>query len=432
MSVERTGPVTCGQLSVLRSLESYGPTGQTVANLVSLWDVPPGAGVAHIVDAWQHLVAAHESLRTTYSTENGRPVQVVRAPQAVSVPSVEVAEGTEAATRKTAAEWAAEPIDMYEGPPWRAFVAVRQGVPLYLVTVIHHIAADNGALQILRQQFHQLVDGDVLEPQVQPVDLALSQQTDSEIARAVDHWTRHWGPFLPEDRHQGDTSTRRRATIYSVEGLRAARSVSRRTGVSIQSILLAVGGLALARLKQREEITFGLMTANRLHEPWSSLVSSLNQCVPLSVRIDEDAPPDLFLRATYQAGMNAYLHGCFDVDALKGELNRTGHHETDPTYFSSHYNYLGKGDGEPPVDSPLRTSVAWRTSRQRIGPNFHLAVAVEQGLFIGVGASTAFLPDDLPAVLAASIEGGLMTLAEEPPESLRKLRLDPRRDIGRS
>ncbi|MES4907740.1 MULTISPECIES: condensation domain-containing protein [unclassified Streptomyces] len=430
MNVERTGPVTCGQLSVLRSLESYGPTGQAVANLVSLWDVPPGAEVVHVVDAWQRLVALHESLRTTYVTDNGRPVQVVRAPHAVPVPSVEVAEATEAATRAVAAEWAAEPVDIHEGPPWRAFVAVHQGIPLYLVTVIHHIAADNGALHVLLHQFRRLVDGDVLGPQVSPVDLALSQRTDTEIARAASHWARNWGSFEPADRHHGDTSTRRRATIYSREGLSAAQAVSRRTGVSVQSILLAVGSLALARLKQRERITLGLMTANRLHEPWASLVSSLNQCVPLPIRIDDDMSPDMFLRTTYHACMNAYLHGCFDVDVLRDELNEDGHQETDPTYFSSHYNFLGQGDGEPSADSPARTTVAWRTSKQRIGPNFHLAVAVESGLFIGVGGSTEFLPGNLPAVLAASIEGGLMTLAENPPESLRGLRLDPRRDIG--
>ncbi|MFF9350172.1 condensation domain-containing protein [Streptomyces sp. NPDC014734] len=432
MNVERTGPVTHGQLSVLRSLESYGTTGQAVANLVSIWDIPAGASVAHAADAWQQLVTAHESLRTVYSTGHERPAQSVLAPRAASVPAVEVPDATHGATRDLAATWAAEPLDIRQGPPWRAFVAVHRGAPLYLVTVIHHIAADNTALHILREQFERLAMGEVLGPQEQPVDLALAQLEDGDDSRAVRHWSRHWDGFSPEDRQEGDVSVRRRATLHSVEGLRAAGHVSRRAGVSLQTVVLAVGAVALARVRRRDRITFGLMAANRLDERWSSLVSSLNQCVPLSVRVDEEAAPDDFLRTTYQTSMNAYLYGCFDVDVLKRDLNESGRRETDPTFFSSHYNFLGPGDGEPPLDSPLRTGCVWRASTQRIGPNFHLAVAVESGILIGVGASVDFLPGDLPAVLAASIEGGLVALADEPPESLRELRLAPCRDIGRS
>ncbi|WP_078894855.1 condensation domain-containing protein [Streptomyces sp. NRRL S-1022] len=431
MNAERTGPVTFGQLSVLRSLESYGSVGQRVANLVSVWPVPAGASVGHVVDAWQQLVVAHESLRTGFSTERGRPVQTVHPAGVVSVPVLEVSEDAHAATRELAAEWAADPIDITAGQPWRAFAVVHRGAPLYLVAVIHHIAADNGALRVLREQFQRLVEGEVLGPQAQPLDLALAQQEDAHAARAVDHWAVRWGPFRPEDRQEGDTSTRRRATLYSVEGLQAARRIAQRSGASVQAIVLALGALALARVKERDQITFGLMTANRLDRQWSELVSSLNQCVPFTVDIDDESAPDSFLNTTYRASMDAYLHGCFDVDALRSELTARGRLETDPTYFSAHYNFLGAGDGEPPQDAPVRTGVAWRTSHQRIGPNFHLAVAIERGLFIGVGASVDYLPDELPAFLAASIEGGLMTLADSPPESLGKLSLEPRRDLGR-
>ncbi|MFJ1618543.1 condensation domain-containing protein [Streptomyces sp. NPDC088251] len=433
MDIERSGPVTNGQLSVLRSLEGYGATGQRVANLVSLWEVPAGASTARVMDAWGQLVAAHESLRTTYEFEYGRPVQVVHPsdPAALTVLDVtDSASGTGEATVRLAATWAAEPIDIIAGPPWRAFVTTDRGVPRHLVTVIHHVAADNGALQVLGQQFRRLIAGEVLERQHQPLDLALDQHGDPGLKEAVTHWAERWGSFSPEDRFTGDVSVRRRATLYSVEGLKAAQHVSRRTSVSVQAVLLALGALCLSRIKGRDRITFGLMTANRLDEQRSSLISSLNQCVPLSVRIDEDTAPDDFLRGIYGESLNAYLYGCFDVDALVSEVNRAGHQENDPTFFSSHFNFLGKGDGEPPEDSSMRTAVAWRESTQRTGPNFHLAIAVEKGLFIGVGASVDFLPGDLPAHLAASIESGLLTLAEEPPESLRELRCSPRRDIG--
>ncbi|MEU6718016.1 condensation domain-containing protein [Nonomuraea sp. NPDC046802] len=436
MNIERNGPVTMGQLSVLRSLHSYGPAGQRVANLVSLWQVPVGTRTAQVVDAWRQLVEAHESLRTVFEVRHDRPVQIVRR-HAVQVPAIEVPgpdikDGfIRAATARLAARWAANPIDFTTQPPWRAFVATNQGNPHHLVTVVHHIAADYGALQILKRQFQYLLSGASLKPQPQPLDLALAQLADPRLADAAAHWATRWGSFRPEDRYHDDFSTRRRATLYSEEGLRAARRVSRRTGASPQATVLALGALALSRIKRRDQITFGLMTANRLDEHWSSLISSLNQCVPLTVSVDEDQAPDDFLDEVYRGSLDAYLNGCFDVDALATYVRRAGHEEEDPTFFSSHYNFLGAGDGEPPPDSPMRTAVAWRESTQRTGPNFHLVVAIEEGLLIGVGASVDFLPGNLPARLAASIESGLLALADEPPESLRKLRCPPRRDIGK-
>lgn len=430
MTVERRGPLTYGQLSVLRSLEVYGSAGQTVANLVNIWEVPAGTDVLHAVDAWQELVRAHESLRTSYREGRDGLEQIVHAYQPFPVPIVELAQDTPSEVAEVSATWAAEPIAVDTPVPWRAFVATWQGNAVYFVAVIHHIAADNGAVRILEQQFGELVEGGDLGPQPQPLDLALAQQDDGRGDKPVEYWTRQWGSYLAEDRDPRDTSRRRRAMIYSVDGMRSALEISRRLNVSVQSVVLAAGSLALMRMKQRDCITFGLMTANRLEEPWASMVSSLNQCVPLTLRADGDVSPSEFIGAVYRQSLNSYFHGHFDVDALKSRLNESGVSETNPTHFSLHYNFLGKGDGEPALDSLLRRSVDWRGSRQRIGPNFHLRVAAETGLLIGVGASENYLPGQQPAVLAASIEAGLLEMADESVRHISDLSLTPLRAIG--
>jgi hypothetical protein len=423
--VERTGPVTFGQLSVMRSLEAHGPAGQTVANLVSIWEIPRGVGVARAGNAWCRLVAAHESLRTSYDEGSGTPVQIVHTFAPNRIEAVELAEATESAARQAAAAWAAEPIHVDRCPPWRAFVATHCGIPLYLVTVVHHIAADNGALTVLERQFRQLLaDDGALGSQVQPIDVARAQRADPRKSDPIEHWVDNWDSFLPEDRLWGDVSRRRRATRYSIEGLLAAREISQRLQVSLQAVVLAVGSLALSRRKQRNQITFGLMAANRLNEPWSSVVSSFNQCAPLTISLDEDAKPSDFLHQVYKECLIAYLNGCFDVDELSTSLDIAGYREKDPTFFSVHYNFLG-GTGEPPADSPMRRGVLWRESAQRQGPNMHLAIAVGQGLLIGVGASEDYLTDELPAELAMSIEVGLIQFANGSAESLSELSLDP-------
>ncbi|MER5950474.1 condensation domain-containing protein [Streptomyces sp. NPDC001904] len=430
MSDLRSGAVTYGQLSVLRSLETHGPDHQSVANLVSVWEVPFGVGAAQVMDAWLQLVEAHESLRTMYELGIPTPKQKVHPYRPSKVAVVELAEDSFSAALQVGATSAVEPIDIETDLPWRAFVTTYQGDALYLVTVIHHVAADNGALRVLEEQFGRLLDGGVLGPVVQPLEMAQAQQEESG-SRSIRHWIEVWDQLAPSDRDPADPSERRRASLYSLEALTAAQALSKQLKISVQSVVLGVGALALARLKQTERVTFALMAANRLTDRWVPLVSSLNQFAPVTVAIAEEADPLEYLRSGYLQSMSAYVNGCYDVDALKAGLQQAGRQEADPTAFAKHFNFLGDVDFEPDAGSSLHTGIQWRSSTQRSGPNFHLAVATGKGLLIGVGASCDYLEGNLPAVLAASIEAGLVNIAGGSATSLGAVSLDalPQRTV---
>lgn len=423
MSELRTGPVTFGQLSVLRSLETHGPDHRSVANLVSVWEVPFGVGVAQVVDAWLQLVQTHESLRTTYDLTGPAPVQTVHPYRPSRVAAVELTEDSFAAALRLGTEAAAEPIDIGTEPPWRAFVTTCQGDALHLVTVIHHVAADNGALRVLEEQFGRLLAGGTLGPVVQPLEMARTQQEERGTG-SIRHWTECWDQLVSSDRDPGDAGERRRASLYSLEGLAAAQELSARLRISVQAVVLGVGALALSRLKRIERVTFALMAANRLDARWVPLVGSLNQFAPVTITVDEEAAPLEYLRACYFQCMTAYMHGCYDVDALKESLRQAGRPDPDPTGFAKHYNFLGDVDAEPAAGSALRTGIEWRPSTQRSGPNFHLAVATGKGILIGVGASRDYLEGNLPAVLAASIEAALINISKGSEGSLSDVSLD--------
>jgi hypothetical protein len=430
MSELKEGPVTYGQLSVLRSLESYGPAGQTVANLASVWPVPQGFGVAQVMDAWQQLVQAHESLRTTYEERDGTFAQTVHPFRPRPFRTAELADDTSRTAYQAAADLKSPEFDISAGPPWRALVTTYQGEPVYLLTVIHHAAADNGALGVLRQQFDQFLDARDPGPQVQPLDLARAQQDEDRPAeQALAHWVATWGEFLSKDRLIGDVSPRRRATVYSVEALDAARSLSGRLKVSIQSLVLAASVLVMTRLREEPSMTLALMAANRLSQPWASLVSSLNQCAPVTVAVDGQAEVGDFLRAVYYQSLVAYLHGCYDVDALRRGLALAGIQEPDPTFFAKHFNFLGAADEEPEPAAPVRTGAGWRPSAQCCGPDFHVSVAEGNGLFIGVGASEDYLPGNLPAVAAAAIEAALVNMSQQTDASLQDVSNEPIRSV---
>lgn len=428
MSAPRIGPVTYGQLSVLRSLKVHGPEGQSVANLISVWEVPLGVGTAQVIDAWLRLVKAHESLRTTYGQRDGAPVQIVHPFQPARLPTIELAEDTAEEAHRVATEWATDPFAVDRDLPWRAFVATDQGDPLYLVTVVHHVAADNDALRLLQTQFGELLEGAAVTPMCQPLDMAAAQREDPAL-RSVHHWAETWAELVDQDRHPDDSSERRRASLYSLEGLAAAKAISERLRISVQSVLFGVSALVIARHERRGRVTFALMAANRLDKRWAQLVGSLNQYAPVTVAVDETMPPLEFLRTTYVHSLTAYMNGAYDVDQLRENLHGKGIPEADPTAFAKHFNFLGAVDAEPDATSPLWTGVQWRQSTQRSGPNLHLAMAVGKGALIGVGASRNYLDEELPAVLAASIEAGLIAIARGDHDSLGQVSLEPMRTI---
>lgn len=419
---ERSGPLTYGQLSVIRSLDGYGREGQHVANVVNVWRIPDGTRLVHVSDAWNQLVLAHESLRTTYDLSGPEPIQVVHPFRPAPLATVELDEDSVPAARAAAAPFAVDPIPIDRGVPWRVVVGTRDTEPVFFVAVIHHVAADHGASVILEAQFTQVLEGRVPSVQRQSRDVAVMQRAEPAL-RAVEHWVGQWPAFPAEDRDAGDGSPRRRASIYSRDGMEAARSASQQLRISIQSMVLGLGAVLLGKLLGRSEITFGMMAANRLDERWAGLVSSMNQCAPVVITVDPASPPQPFLQAVHVSTLTAYLNGCFDVDALSDRLAATGRPERDPTFFSKHYNFLGEVADEPAPGSALSDGVEWRSSTQRCGPNFHLVVATGAGLLLGVGASEQLLAGELPAVLARSIEAGLHRLVDGSLVSVGELHL---------
>lgn len=428
MSADRSGPVTYGQLSVLRSLGSPGHAGASFANLVSVWPVPPGHEVADVVHAWRQLVELHESLRTSYRVVPGGFRQLVTSGPPGRITVAELADDLFGTARQAGVELAVEPIDIFARWPWRALVVTHLAEPAYLVIVVHHVAADNGALHVLKAQLGQLLSGEPVAAAGQPIELALQQEADPE-ERAIEFWTSQWKRFRAQDRRGGDTSARRRATLYSEEALAAARELSSRLRISIQSAVLAAGSLALARLTGTPDITFALMAANRVDDEWAQLVSSLNQCAPLTISVDEDMETRAYLRETYYQSLTAYQRASYDVDALCRSLNEAGIPESDPTFFANHFNFLGAADQQPLPGSPERTAVAWRQSSQRSGPTLHLPVAAGDGLFIAVGASQDLLPGSGPAVLATHIEAALVSMADGASRPVRQVSTEPLRAL---
>ena len=117
--------------------------------------------IAALKSTLDHLVARHESLRTSFATVDGVPMQVVRKQLEVALPIVDLSELAEAEreleTRRLLREEARRPFDLAHGPLIRALL-LRLGEQdhIFLLTM-HHIITDGWSIGVMHREFMDLV-----------------------------------------------------------------------------------------------------------------------------------------------------------------------------------------------------------------------------------------------------------------------------------
>ncbi|MEU3613631.1 condensation domain-containing protein [Streptomyces sp. NPDC006872] len=428
----KTAPMTFGQLSVLRDLDLSGPDEQSDGNLPLVFDVPSGTDVDEVTAAWWRLVDRHEALRTVYDRRAAQPTQTVRPFRKGELGTVELPAATREAALRVAGEWAEHEIRIDVEQSWRGAVAVHEGVATHLVCVVHHLAVDSAACTLLESEFNTLVSGGTLAPDPpQPVDLALDQHGDEQQRRqTMEFWLEEWEGFVDEDRQGDDTSRRFRAALYSERAQDAARTVSERLAVSVQSVILGAAALALFGLKGRDRVTFGLLAGNRMDKRWQTLLSSMNQLAPMTVAADGDADPDGFLRTLYMNSLERLLYGSYSIDELRARLTEAGCHNPDPLQFDCYFNYLGEIVRPPAAQSPARDDVEWFDDAWQGGPRFNLRAATGSGLHLSLTASDDYLGAEATGRFLAAVEAALVSLADGGPDTVSEVGLAPLRKVS--
>src|SRR5436190_15603502 len=383
MNEPTTAPLTFGQLSLLRSLQHIGPEGATEVNLVQVWPLPSDMDGEAVDVLWYDLLTRNESLRATYEDGPAGPVQVIHPVDRRRLDRLEMHQPTEPAVTAHVITMAATPFAVEREQPWRAVVVTDRGQPRYLAVVLHHIAVDMVGCALLRRQFDAMVAGAPLAAAPQPAQLAARQHAAVDERRQVrEYWARAWGGFVPEDRRGDDRSERIQAALHTVDGLRAAQAIADRTGVPVQAAVLGAAFLVLCRLKNRDRATLGLMTSNRFDAVSASVVSTMNQLAPLTVTVDDAVRPDTFLCHVFEASLEAYAHGCYNVDELRTHLAACGYPDPDPMSFDCFFNFLGDGGRTPDGDGTGRTTLVWQPPARRTGPSFSLLASTGSGLYL--------------------------------------------------
>jgi amino acid adenylation domain-containing protein/non-ribosomal peptide synthase protein (TIGR01720 family) len=238
--------------------------------------------------ALSEIARRHETLRTTFAVENGKPVQVVREPTHFVLPVITVAGEQELARRLTLE--ARLPLNLVTGPVWRGALLRLNEADQVLLLTLHHIVADGWSLGVLAREvssfYASLSCGQPIELPaltIQYADFAEWQNarlTDSALETQLAEVVRHLegAPTaleLPTDLPRPLVQSHRGALF--VQQVPPAISsalpgIARREGVSLFMLLLAAFETLIFRFSRVEEMLIGTPVANRTRPETEDLV----------------------------------------------------------------------------------------------------------------------------------------------------------------
>jgi acyl carrier protein len=287
------------------------------------------------------MIRRHEVLRTTFTSIDGEPVQVVGEPQDVTIPITDLQEWDESERELEASRLASEevrrPFDLSSGPLLRASL-LRLGEQDHVVLMtMHHIISDGWSTGVLVREVEALyeaytrgAESPLAELPVQYADYAAWQRgwlQGEVLERQLGYWREQLkgAPVLalrtdhPRPAVQAHNGARV-SFVLPHELSASLHALSRREGVTLFMTLLAAFQTLLHRYTRQEDITVGADIANRNRSETESLIGFfINMLV---MRADLSGSPTFrdLLRQVRERALGAYAHQDLPFEKLVEEL----------------------------------------------------------------------------------------------------------------
>jgi amino acid adenylation domain-containing protein len=312
------------------------------------------------------IVRRHETLRTTFTTIDEQPVQIVHPPYPVplSVMTLEPTSEPEQGTKLQAliAEQTFQRFDLATGPLLLAKLVELDDTDHVFIFTFHHIISDGWSvfvfsqeLQTLYQAFASQQASPLADLSTQYVDFAHWQQEwlqgellESQLA----YWKKQLASPLPVlnlpadyPRPRVQTFRGAKETLVLSETLTAAlKELSRKEGCTMFMTLLAAFGVLLYRQTGQSDLLIGSPIAGRSRSELENLIGFfLNTLV---MRIDLDSGPSFqeLLRRVREIALQAYANQDVPFEKLLEELHPERHISRTPI-FQVFFNMLNFNDG---------------------------------------------------------------------------------------
>ncbi|MCH9647814.1 MAG: amino acid adenylation domain-containing protein, partial [Deltaproteobacteria bacterium] len=342
-AAERTGPV---QLSFAQQrlwfIDQFEPA-SAAYNIPGTLRLKGDLSLAVVTQAIAGIVERHEALRTTFTTVDRAPVQVISPEAKPSVPVVDLsgmpAESREAVASALVARESETPFDLAEGPLFRGRLLRLSAQEHLLTTTMHHIVSDAWSVGVLAQEltafYGALVEGrepDLPDLPVQYADFARWQR-EWLSGEALEAQLSYWRGQLSDAPRSLDLPTDRprpsavdfsggRSGLQLSESLTAALGqLSKFHGVTPFMTLLAAYATLLHRYSGQRDLVIGSPIAGRNREEIEPLIGFFVNAIALRVEISSETTFADLLATSRRVTLEAADHQDLPFERLVEELN---------------------------------------------------------------------------------------------------------------
>ncbi|WP_164014774.1 non-ribosomal peptide synthase/polyketide synthase [Pyxidicoccus trucidator] len=384
------------------------------------------------------LAARHESLRTTFTEQRGRPVQVIAPEPSLSLPVVDLSglspEAREVEARRYAAEEAARPFDLERGPLLRGLLLRLESSSHTLLLTLHHIIFDGESVAVLLRElgalYAALASGTALPPlPIQYADFAVWQQRCAQggaLEPQLAWWRERLAGLesleLPADRPAPAVRTREGARLQRVLPRRltdALAALGRREGVTRFMLLLAAFQVLLSRYTGQTDVAVGAPSSGRTRREVEGLIGFFVNTLVLRGDLSRGPTFRALLGRVRDTCLGAYAHQDLPFDQLVEALHPergAGHTPLFQVMFSMQ-------DGAAPVlELPRLVARLEDGDAGRAKMDLGLAMSEsEAGLVASFGYGTELFDRETVARLADHYVRLLESIAASPDQRITEL-----------
>ena len=291
--------------------------------------------------SFSHVIERHETLRTVFQTEEGKPVQIINEPDDFHIQIIDLMaeEEKENKAKEIAAQEAKTPFNLATGPLLRAKLIKLEKNEYILVVNMHHIISDGWSMGVfIRELSHNmksLLIGEtpVLEHlPIQYADFAVWQRQwleSGERERQLIYWKEQLSgapDFLnlpadsPRPPIQSYRGSRVRFTIPASLTLKI-NEMAKKKGVTLFMTLLSSFNVLLNKLTGEKDICVGTPIANRNRKEIEDLIGFFVNTLVLRTQIYNKQTFEDLLKEVKNTSLKAYDHQDMPFEKIVNELS---------------------------------------------------------------------------------------------------------------
>jgi amino acid adenylation domain-containing protein len=288
------------------------------------------------------IIRRHEALRTTFSTIDGQPVQIIHPGLVISVPVVDLRHlpiGDRAAESLRLANVEARgPFDLSTGPLIRVTLLLLGDEDYIVLLTMHHIISDGWSMGVFIYELTMLYEAYVTAKPSPLPELAIQYADFSEWQREwlqgdvlegqVNYWLQQLGgkvPVLelPTDRSRPPVLTSRGASYSATFPKHLTDSIkvfSQQNGATMFMTLLAAFQALLYRYTGQLDITIGSPIANRNRGELESLIGVFINTVVFRTNLSGEPTFRRLLERVREVTLGAYANQDVPFEAIVDRL----------------------------------------------------------------------------------------------------------------